>query len=102
MPDMGEGKGRVLKWYKNEGDVILPEDALCDIETPDFVFGLETDDEYPTIMGEILVKAPSKEVDDDEILCYLLHPSEEGEKGLEKNEKDEKTQEHEEGKEAHK
>eukprot|EP00977_Amphora_coffeiformis_P029724 scaffold42590_cov206-Amphora_coffeaeformis.AAC.1 len=90
MPDMGEGKGKVLKWYKKEGDVILREDALCDIETPDFVFGLETDDEHPTIMGEILVEAPSGEVDDDEILCYLMHPSEEEE---EKNKKGDDTEE---------
>ena len=75
MPDMGEGNGKILKWYKKEGDVILREDILCDIETPDFVFGMETDDEHPAIMGEILVEAPSKEIEDDTIICYLLHPS---------------------------
>lgn len=36
MPEMGEGTGKVLKWYKETGDVIVREDILCDIETPDF------------------------------------------------------------------
>ena len=52
------------------------EDVLCDIETPDFVFGMETEDEHPAIMGEILVQAPSDDVKDEEIICYLLHPTE--------------------------
>ena len=75
MPDMGEGGGKILQWYKQPGDVVLRDDVLCDIETVDFVFGMETDDEHPAIMGEILVEAPSKEIKDDEIICFLLHPS---------------------------
>ena len=34
MPDMGEGQGKIIKWYKQEGDLILRDDILCDIETP--------------------------------------------------------------------
>lgn len=51
MPDMGEGDGRVLKWYKEVGDVVQREDVLCDIETPDFTFGMEIDDEELGIIG---------------------------------------------------
>lgn len=31
MPDM-DGDGKVLKWYKAEGDIIKRKDTLCDIE----------------------------------------------------------------------
>jgi hypothetical protein len=79
MPDMGEGGGKILRWYKQEGDVILREDVLCDIETKDFVFGMETDDEHPAIMGQILVEAPSEELADNQIICYLMHPTDQGE-----------------------
>ena len=73
MPDMGEGKGKILKWYKKEGDIIRRSDILCDIETPDFTFGVETTDEDVAIMGKILVDAPSEPVDDGEELCILWH-----------------------------
>ena len=33
MPEMGEGEGKILKWYKQEGDLVLKDDILCDIET---------------------------------------------------------------------
>lgn len=77
MPDMAEGSNKILKWYKQPGDVVLRDDVLCDIETPDFVFGMETDDEHPCIMGEIVVPAPSGPVADGEVICYLMHPSHE-------------------------
>ena len=80
MPDMGEGEGKVLKWYKKEGDIVLREDVLCDIQTDDFVFGLQTEDEHPAIMGRILVEAPSENIKDGELLCYLLHRLEEKDK----------------------
>jgi hypothetical protein len=75
MPDFG-GPGKVLQWYKQEGDVVLSEDVLCDIETPDFVCGMETEDEHPAIMGQIIVDAPSDKVQPNEIICYLMHPEE--------------------------
>ena len=40
MPDMGEGQGRILQWFKQEGDVVVRRDILCDIETDDFTFGM--------------------------------------------------------------
>lgn len=76
MPDMGEGEGKVLKWYKREGDIINRGDQLCDIETPDFTFGMDTDDEEITIMGEIIVPAGSDAVADDALICYVLHKEE--------------------------
>lgn len=73
MPDMGEGGGKILKWYKEPGDIVKREDVLCDIETPDFTFGMETDDEQLALMGEILVEAPSGTIQDNEVICVLLH-----------------------------
>lgn len=34
MPDMGAGEGKVVHWFKKEGDIIKTGDTLCDIETP--------------------------------------------------------------------
>jgi pyruvate/2-oxoglutarate dehydrogenase complex dihydrolipoamide acyltransferase (E2) component len=34
MPDMADtGEGKVLKWYKQEGDLVVRDDILCDIAT---------------------------------------------------------------------
>jgi len=76
MPDMGEGEGKVLKWFKREGDIINRGDQLCDIQTPDFTFGMDTDDEGITIMGEIIVPAGSDAVADDALICTVLHKKE--------------------------
>mmetsp|Transcript_32811 Transcript_32811/g.50197 ORF Transcript_32811/g.50197 Transcript_32811/m.50197 type:complete len:86 (+) Transcript_32811:290-547(+) len=73
MPDMGEGGGKVLTWFKKEGDIVQKDDVLCDIETDDFSFGMSTDDLEPAIMGEILVPAGGYPVRDGTILCYLWH-----------------------------
>ncbi|GKY92855.1 hypothetical protein MPSEU_000255100 [Mayamaea pseudoterrestris] len=73
MPDMGNGDGKVLKWYKEEGDLVKKDDVLCDIETPDFTFGMQTDDDCLAIMDEILIQAPSDKIKEDEVICTLLH-----------------------------
>lgn len=73
MPDMGEGDGKILTWYKEEGDIVKRGDVLCDIETDDFTFGMETDDEQLGIMGSILVPAPSEKIPDGQVICILLH-----------------------------
>ena len=84
MPDMGEGRGKVIKWYKKEGDVVGVDDVLCDIETPDFVFGMETEDEKPSIMGKILVPAPSEEIEDGHVICTLFYEGDKKENNLDK------------------
>ncbi|XP_018027151.1 pyruvate dehydrogenase protein X component isoform X2 [Hyalella azteca] len=42
-PTMVEGK--IVKWFKKEGDPIEPGDVLCDIETDKAVVSFETDEE---------------------------------------------------------
>jgi pyruvate/2-oxoglutarate dehydrogenase complex dihydrolipoamide acyltransferase (E2) component len=81
MPDMSVGDGggksstsnRILRWYKNEGDLVRYQDLLCDVETSDFSFGMECEDEYDQIVGKILVQAPSGPVPAGEVICTLLH-----------------------------
>lgn len=73
MPDLGKGNGKILMWYKNEGDMVKRGDVLCDIETDDFTFGMETDDEHLGIMHSIKVPAPSESIRDGEVICVLLH-----------------------------
>lgn len=50
-PTMVEGK--IVKWLKQEGDVIQPGDVICDIETDKAVVSFEVDDEG--ILAKILV-----------------------------------------------
>jgi hypothetical protein len=73
MPDMGEGNDNLIeKWYKQPGDVIKKNDILCDITTPDFTFGMVTEDEFDAIMGEIHV-AEGEVADDDAPICTIYH-----------------------------
>ena len=74
MPDMDEGDdNKIERWYRSPGDIVKPNDVLCDITTPTFTFGMVTDDDFDAIMGDILV--PSGEtVADFEPICTLLHP----------------------------
>ena len=81
MPDLGTSNGNspdryslVKEWFFKKGDIIQHEDVLCDIETPDFTFGMETDDEGITVMGDILVPV-GQPVPDGTVLCYTLHES---------------------------
>jgi Biotin-requiring enzyme len=81
MPDLGTSNGNspdryslVKEWFFQKGDIIQHEDVLCDIQTPDFTFGMETDDEGITIMGDILVPA-GQPVPDGTVLCYTFHES---------------------------
>ncbi|KAL7572337.1 hypothetical protein ACA910_021552 [Epithemia clementina (nom. ined.)] len=75
MPDMGDDQdGKILKWYKKEGDIVLRNDVLCDVQTENFTFGMQTEDEHPSIMGPILVPASETEtVPDEAVICILLH-----------------------------
>lgn len=74
MPAMGlPGGQKIIQWYKQEGDVVQRNDVICDIETPDFTYGMETEDEDPVIMGKIIVPAPSELVKDGEVICTTWH-----------------------------
>ena len=78
MPDMGEGDdNKIEAWYKKEGDIIKRNDILCDIATPDFTFGMVTEDECDAIMGEIHV--PAGEIArDHEPICTIYHQAQPG------------------------
>lgn len=75
MPDMSEDDdihNTVEKWYKQPGDVIKRNDVLCDITTPDFTFGMVTEDEEDSIMGEIHVEE-GRSVPDHTPICTVYH-----------------------------
>ena len=60
MPDIGDQEGGVIeKWYKQPGDIIHRDDVICDIRTESFTFGMVTDDDFDSMMGEILVEQES-------------------------------------------
>lgn len=74
MPDMGEGNQNVVEtWFKKPGDIVKPNDYLCDIATPDFTFGMTIDDLHDAVMGEILVEEGQR-ADDNAPICVLYHP----------------------------
>ena len=85
LPEMDDGEGRIVRWYKEEGDIVLRNDVLCDVETESFTFGMQTDDEYPAILGPILVQASeTKTLTSKAVICILWHKKEQR-KGPEKN-----------------
>lgn len=60
MPDIGDQEGGAIeKWYKQPGDIIHRDDVICDIRTESFTFGMVTDDDFDSVMGEILVEQES-------------------------------------------
>ena len=75
MPDMLEHSDvNVLqKWYIQEGDIVRRNDILCDIETPDFTFGLVCEDEFDSIVQELVVPAGREPVPDGKVICVLVH-----------------------------
>mmetsp|Transcript_20197 Transcript_20197/g.49543 ORF Transcript_20197/g.49543 Transcript_20197/m.49543 type:complete len:247 (+) Transcript_20197:163-903(+) len=77
MPDMNDDNliSTIEKWYKEPGDVIKRNDILCDIATPDFTFGMVTEDVFDAIMGEHHVKEGESAVDNAPI-CTIYHQPE--------------------------
>lgn len=76
MPEVGEGEqalGVIQKWYKQEGDVIKRDEVICDIRTELFTFGMLTDDDYDSIMGEILIPEESDPVMPGTVICITLN-----------------------------
>jgi len=87
MPDMRDGNDiKIVKWYKQTGDIIKCNDIMCDIETPDFTFGMVTEDEFDSIMGEIFVKEGPEFVNDGIVICNVWHQEEPGEENQAKKE----------------
>lgn len=76
MPDVGddsEMEGVVERWYMKEGDIIKSGDVICDIRTKLVTFGMLTDDNYDSIMGEILIPSGSAPVKPGTIICKTLN-----------------------------
>ncbi len=66
----------VEKWHKQPGDFLEKEDVLCEIATPDFVFGMQIDDEETGIMGEIHAEEGVK-VPCHAPICTIYHKCDE-------------------------
>ena len=62
----------VETWYKKEGDIVRTADVLCDIQTPEFVFGMQIDDDEIGLLKTIHVQEGEK-VPDRTTLCTIYH-----------------------------
>lgn len=78
MPDMNDDNlvSTIEKWYKEPGDIIKRNDILCDIATPDFTFGMVTEDDVDAIMGEHHVKE-GESAEDNAPICIIYHEPDE-------------------------
>lgn len=63
---------KVLRWYKNVGDIVVFEDTLCDVETPEFTFGVEVEDEDVGVLDAIMVQS-GEEIPENRKICRILH-----------------------------
>ena len=74
LPELVDNsKAKIVKWYKNEGDIIHPDETICDIETEMFTFGMDVDDECIGIMKEILLPEGVETSDSGLPICIILH-----------------------------
>jgi len=75
LPDVGADNlsGQVVKWYKAEGDIVRPNDTICDIQTDLFTFGMDVEDENEGIMKEILVQVDEEGHKPGTPLCIIMH-----------------------------
>jgi len=89
MPD-DLGGGKIVEWYKKEGDIIKYDDVYVDIETHDFAFGMSHDEEDPVTMLEIVAQV-DEEVEGGDVLCIVLRSQ--GQDGKTKQEDSESGQE---------
>ncbi|KAL3928138.1 MAG: hypothetical protein SGBAC_012776 [Bacillariaceae sp.] len=78
MPDMNDDNliSKIEKWYKEPGDIIKRNDILCDITTPDFTFGMVTEDDVDAIMGEQHVQE-GESAEDNAPICTIYHEPDE-------------------------
>ena len=73
LPGFEDKKGKIVRWYHKEGDVVQPNDTICDIETELFTFGMDIEDEGAGVMKQILVPAGEEEIDPGTPICIMLH-----------------------------
>lgn len=75
MPDTdgNNSKGRIVKWYFEEGDLIDANDTICDIETDLFTFGMDIEEENGGILKEILVPVGEEKYDPGTPICIIMH-----------------------------
>eukprot|EP00461_Guttulinopsis_vulgaris_P000888 UN00888 len=60
-------KGKLVKWYFKEGDLIKPGDIIADIATDKAVVGFESQDEY--YLAKILIPEGDTEVDVNQLIA---------------------------------
>jgi hypothetical protein len=60
------------EWYKKEGDIIYSGDVICDISSPDFIFGMQIDDDGTGILKKIHLKENIK-VPDHTPICTIYY-----------------------------
>ncbi|RHY00633.1 hypothetical protein DYB25_002622 [Aphanomyces astaci] len=61
---------KLLRWFANEGDKIGPGKPICEVETPDLLFSLESEDEG--YLAKIFVPAKSDHVRPNEVLAVIV------------------------------
>jgi len=71
-PSMTEGS--IARWLKKVGETVKPGDILAEIETDKAVVELEA--EYAGVLGKILVKDGTQNVQVDALIALLLEPGE--------------------------
>jgi Biotin-requiring enzyme len=75
MPDLGDdvGPATVLQWHKQVGDIIEHGALLCEIETAQFSFTMEIDDDELGLLDEIYVPAGTSGISTGQRLAKILH-----------------------------
>ena len=74
LPELVEdNKAKIVQWYKKEGDIINPNETICDIETELFTFGYAVEDECLGLMKEIILKEGEETNDMHTPICIILH-----------------------------
>lgn len=71
-PTMSEGT--IVKWLKKEGDVVVPGDVLCDIQTDKAVISMETDEEG--VLAKILIPEDTKDIKVGTLIALMVNEGE--------------------------
>jgi Biotin-requiring enzyme len=84
MPDLGDdvGPATLLQWHKQVGDIVEHGALLCEIETAQFTFTMEMDDDELGLLDEIYVPAGTGGILTGQRLAKILHPDDERTKNL--------------------